>query len=76
MIMAVDVLIMAISKTHLRDSEKARRTLWKRGDIVDVFPGGKLGPHAHAGGKFAVVTIDTPITVEEFKQKYMIPHYA
>lgn len=74
--MAVDVLIMAISKTHLSDSEKARRTLWRRGDIVDVFPGGKLGPHAHAGGKFAVVTIDTPMTPEEFKEKYMTPHYA
>lgn len=44
---------------------------FQRGDIVDYFIHPQLGPHAHAGGKFHVITVRN--VTEEDIQRWMEP---
>lgn len=60
-----DLLIMARDNTH-ENPVKDKRGCYKIGDIVDAFPDGQLGPHAHAGGVFKVIRAPQ-LSLEEAK---------
>ena len=58
-----EFLVMAENNWMIDASTEGRSAEWleerdrqyRKGDIVHIFPDGKLGKHAHAGGKFYVI---------------------